>query len=297
MRTRLRGLMGSSATTSATRATGMPIGGRTRGTRNLGTTASSKCCREMRRFSTSAAEADHPSLSTWSSVVFKSPASMPPQPSSPFAATGCQTTNGSSPTCDRWRSAENSRASWRGTASSISNPTPNAVCSGFLPRTPPRRRPSCSTRDRLQAWRSAGIEATRSTTPAWTPPSMRRFSGNPASTLSPMSSKIDTRQPAGRSGWHVTAIFQRVDLPLTNSTPNSAGSRRTLQRRSGEPAAVDPSHRDRIEVDAFQAPNVDGPCARVGSRSPERQDSAGWAEVVPRGVGVKRIQRQALERR
>ena len=54
-------------------------------------------------------------------------------------------------------------------------------------------------------------------------------------------------------------------------------------------------NRDRVEIDAFQASDIDRPHARGRARPAERQDPARLAEIVFRRLGVELIERHVFE--
>ena len=58
---------------------------------------------------------------------------------------------------------------------------------------------------------------------------------------------------------------------------------------------MDAPDRDRVEIDAFETPDVDRPHPRIGAGATERLNPAGRTEIVPRGMGMECVQRQVLD--
>jgi len=55
--------------------------------------------------------------------------------------------------------------------------------------------------------------------------------------------------------------------------------------------------RDSIEIDVLDAADIDGPCVRIGSRTPERLNATDRTEVISRCARMEHIHTQLFQRR
>ena len=68
-------------------------------------------------------------------------------------------------------------------------------------------------------------------------------------------------------------------------------------RNSGELATKDPLYGERVEINAFEASDIDRPNIRIGSRASERLNSADGAEIIHGCLRIPFVGGQILKRR
>ena len=72
---------------------------------------------------------------------------------------------------------------------------------------------------------------------------------------------------------------------------------RTIAGCLVETASIDVLDRDGREVDAFETANINAPQFRSHARTTERQNSAGWAEIIFGSPRMPLIERKLFDRR